>query len=73
MDRLVSTLLNFATNFLVAFVVVALLRDRSAGLKAGVVFGVVGAVGTLLLYDRVGDEGDGEGTTLDDLAVDPTA
>jgi hypothetical protein len=73
MDRLVSTLLNFATNFLFAFVVVALLRDRSAGLKAGVVFGVVGAVGTLLLYDRVGDEGDGEGTTLDDLAVDPTA
>jgi hypothetical protein len=31
MSTLTNVLFNFATNFVVAFVVVALLRDRSAG------------------------------------------
>jgi hypothetical protein len=55
MSKLTSVLFNFATNFVVAFVVVALLRDRSAGVKAGLVFGVVGAAAAWLLYDRAAD------------------
>jgi hypothetical protein len=72
MDKLASAALNFATNFLLAFVVVGLLRDRSAGVKAGVVFGLLGAVGTWLLYDRIADD-DAADRSLDDLAVEPTA
>ena len=73
MDKLASAALNFATNFLLAFVVVGLLRDRSAGMKAGVVFGLVGAVGTWLMYDRLADGSDSDDLSLDDLAVEPTA
>lgn len=71
MDKLASAAVNFATNFLLAFVVVGLLRDRSAGVKAGVAFGLLGAVGTWLLYDRITDEKSKE-RSLDDLAVEPT-
>jgi hypothetical protein len=73
MDKLASAALNFATNFLLAFVVVGLLRDRSAGVKAGVVFGLLGAVGTWLLYDRIADDDGAADRSLDDLAVDPIA
>lgn len=73
MDRLATTALNFATNFLLAFVVVGLLRDRSAGMKAGLVFGLLGAVGAWILHDRLGDESDRAAHSLDDLAVEPTA
>jgi hypothetical protein len=73
MDKLASAALNFATNFLLAFVVVGLLRDRSAGMKAGVVFGLVGAVGTWLMYDRLADGSDSDDLSLDDLAVEPAA
>jgi hypothetical protein len=55
MSTLTNVLFNFATNFVVAFVVVALLRDRSAGVKAGLVFGAVGAVAAWLLSDRAAD------------------
>lgn len=71
MDKLASAAVNFATNFLLAFVVVGLLRDRSAGVKAGVAFGLLGAVGTWLLYDRITDDESAE-RSLDDLAVEPT-
>jgi ABC-type nickel/cobalt efflux system permease component RcnA len=73
MDRLASAALNFATNFLLAFAVVGLLRNRSAGMKAGVAFGLLGGVGTWLLYDRLAEQSDGEGPSLDDLAVEPAA
>jgi hypothetical protein len=73
MDKLASAALNVATNFLLAFVVVGLLRDRSAGMKAGVVFGLVGAVGTWLMYDRLADGSDSDDLSLDDLAVEPAA
>jgi hypothetical protein len=73
MDRLATTALNFATNFLLAFVVVGLLRDRSAGMKAGLVFGLLGAVASWLLYDRFTGAGEQAAHSLDDLAVEPTA
>jgi hypothetical protein len=73
MDKLASAALNFATNFLLAFAVVGLLRNRSAGVKAGLVFGVLVAVGTWLLYDRLAESDEDEGLSLDDLAVEPTA
>ncbi|MFC5367774.1 hypothetical protein [Salinirubrum litoreum] len=73
MDKLASAALNFATNFLLAFAVVGLLRNRSAGVKAGIVFGLLGAVGTWLLYDRFAESGDKSEVSLDDLAVEPTA
>jgi hypothetical protein len=41
--------------------------------KAGVVFGLLGAVGTWLLYDRIADDDGAADRSLDDLAVEPTA
>ena len=70
MDKLASVAVVFATNFLLAFVVVGLLRDRAAGVKAGVAVGLFGAVGTWLLYDRLADD-DADDRSLDDLAVEP--
>lgn len=49
---------NFVPNFVVAFAVGTVLRDRRTGLEAGLALGVVAAVAAVLLSDRPDDAGE---------------
>jgi uncharacterized membrane protein len=72
MSRVKNALFNFGIGFLVSFAVAALVRDRRAGAKAGVVGGALVATVAWLVYDRL-EEID----QLDDVAefepADPDA
>ncbi|WP_436927790.1 hypothetical protein [Halosimplex amylolyticum] len=62
MDRIRSALFTFATNFLVGYVLGRLLKDRDAGVRAGMVLGSLGAVASWRLSGR-----------FDDVRVEPTS
>jgi hypothetical protein len=52
MDRTTNSLANFAINFLLGYALGSLVRDRRTGVGAGLLLGLVGAVGSWLVHDR---------------------
>lgn len=73
MGKFKTVLQNLATNFVLGFVLGTVLRDRETGVRAGLVLGLIGAVGSLVLYDRL-DESDLEefGAEEESISVEGT-
>jgi hypothetical protein len=58
MNRTSNVVVNALLNFVVGFAVGSVIKDRSAGVKAGLALAVIGGLASYLLSDRLGEEDD---------------
>lgn len=56
MARPKTAILNWIVGFVLAFLVVSRFRSKKSGLKAGLVWGTISAIGSVVLYGRIAED-----------------